>query len=275
VKAEQLSLWSPRSESANGAAPVVEPAPVEPPPLTPYYDEDGITIYHGDCLEILPRLGAVDHVITDPPYEAEAHTLQRRVSRPGGALMTEPLEFEQMDEVTRCRVAQLIGQRCRRWALVFCQVEGIPKWREAFTAGGMVHKRTCVWVKPDAQPCYGGDRPGIGYENFVAFHVPGRSRWNGGGRLSVFTYTKHDDGTHGTRNEHQTQKPQKLMRELVALFTDEDELIVDPFMGSGSTLVAAKNLGRRAIGIEIEERYCKVAVARLAQRVLPLVHARS
>jgi site-specific DNA-methyltransferase (adenine-specific) len=65
-----------------------------------------------------------------------------------------------------------------------------------------------------------------------------------------------------------TEKPIELMRELVSLFTDPGELILDPFMGSGTTLRAAKDLGRRAIGIELEEKYCEIAVQRLAQEVL-------
>jgi len=71
-------------------------------------------------------------------------------------------------------------------------------------------------------------------------------------------------------DEHPTQKPVELMRFFMRLHTDPADLILDPFMGSGTTLVAAKQLGRRAIGIEIEEKYCAVAVERLAQGVLRL-----
>jgi DNA modification methylase len=67
--------------------------------------------------------------------------------------------------------------------------------------------------------------------------------------------------------EHQTVKPIKLMSELVSLFTNPGETIIDPFMGTGTTLRAAKDLGRKAIGIEIEERYCEIAAKRMAQEV--------
>ncbi len=67
---------------------------------------------------------------------------------------------------------------------------------------------------------------------------------------------------------HPSQKPLQVISRLISTFTAEGDLVLDPFMGSGTTLVAARNLGRRAIGIEIEERYCEVAVLRLAQQVL-------
>ena len=88
-------------------------------------------------------------------------------------------------------------------------------------------------------------------------------RWNGGGLPATWTHLK-------VAGYHPTGKPELLVMEWVAQFTDEGELILDPFMGSGTTLVAAKRLGRRAIGIELNEDYCKVAVSRLRQRALPM-----
>jgi DNA modification methylase len=232
--------------------------------MTPYYEASGITIYHGDCREVMPGLSA-DHVITDPPFEAEAHTLHRRVLR-GEGLTKEPLPFDPIDEATRAAVADRIGHQTNRWVLTFCQIEASQTWRAAYEAGGLVYRRTCIWVKPDGMPQYSGDRPGMGYETLVAMHAPGASKWNGGGRHGVFSFYKGDNG--GRPNEHPTTKPGPLMRELVRLFTDPGDLILDPFMGSGTTLRAAKDLGRRAIGIEINERYCEVAARRMSQEVL-------
>jgi DNA modification methylase len=238
--------------------------------MTPYYEQDGIVIYHGDCREVLPTLGPVDHVITDPPYEAEAHLQGRRIVRWHGDVRKvegyEAIDFAPMSAELREQVAGLLSTRTRRWALAFCQSEAAMKWRAVFEGAGMTYRRTCFWVKPDGQPQLSGDRPGVGCEAIVAMHAKGRSRWNGGGKVGIFTHVRANNGT--TKNDHPTTKPEPLMRELTHLFTDAGETILDPFMGSGTTLVAAKRLGRRAIGIEREEKYCEIAAKRLAQGAL-------
>ena len=237
--------------------------------LTPYYDDgNGIQIFLGDCRLILPHLEPVDLVLTDPPYESEAHTLQRRVKREGGVMEVEPLAFPPMDAATREFVGAQVGRLAKRWALTFCQVEAAPIWRSSYEQGGLFYKRTCIWVKPDGMPQYSGDRPGMGYETFVAMHAEGRSVWNGGGRHGVFVVNKNDNG--GRPNEHPTTKPLQLIKDLVWLFSEEGDTVLDPFMGSGTTLRAAKDLGRKCIGIEIEEKYCEIAAKRLAQEVLNL-----
>jgi site-specific DNA-methyltransferase (adenine-specific) len=238
--------------------------------MTPYYDHAGIQIFHGDCLDVLPTLGQVDHVITDPPYEADAHSQGRRIDSVGGvrSIGEKPIPFAPMDETTRRLLADAVGAIARRWVVTFCQAEASAVWRGAYEAAGLFYKRTGVWVKPDAQPQYSGDRPGVGYESMVFMHAPGRTRWNGGGRVGVFTYTRENNGR--TCNPHPTMKPEQLMVEICSLFTDAGETILDPFMGSGTTLVAAKRLGRKAIGIEREEKYCEIAARRLEQGALPM-----
>jgi site-specific DNA-methyltransferase (adenine-specific) len=217
-------------------------------------------LYLGDCLEILPTLGKVDDCITDPPYEAEAHTLQRRVKR-SGICKTEGLPFGQINPKTRDEVARMIADLSEGWALAFCQAEAVPLWRDAFERGGASYKRAMVWIKPDAMPQYSGDRPGMGYESIVAAWCGlGRSRWNGGGRTGVFIINKNDEPGPAP---HPTTKPRRLMSELVDLFTNPGDLILDPFMGSGTTGVACANLGRRFIGIEIEPKYFDIACERI------------
>jgi DNA modification methylase len=235
--------------------------------LTPYYQDAAVKLFHGDCRDILPTLEAVDHVITDPPYEAEAHTLQRRVKREGGVMEVEALEFPPMDPVTREAVSAALVGATKRWLLVFCQVEGAPLWRASMEAAGASYRRTCIWVKPDGMPQYTGDRPGMVYEAMLAMHAKGRSRWNGGGRHGVWIVNKNDGAG---KNQHPTQKPEPLLNDLIATFTDAGETILDPFGGSGTTAVAAKRLGRRCILIEKEEKYCEVAAKRLAQGALDL-----
>lgn len=246
--------------------------------MTPYYEREGITLYHADCMDVLPTLERVDHVLTDPPYEAEAHTLQRRTKETfapqvGGRDMrpatVKAVDFAPMTCATRLAVSREFGRLARRWTLVFCQAEAVGEWRAALVAGGLSWRRACVWVKPDGPPQLSGDRPGMGYESIACAHAEGRSQWNGGGRLGVFRCaTKSDPDSE--RTGHVTQKPLILMRDLVSLFTDPGELILDPFAGSGTTGVAAFNLGRKAILIEREEKYCEVAAKRLESLTPPL-----
>lgn len=235
--------------------------------MQPYYQDSAVTIYNASCLDIMPGLEMVDSVLTDPPFEKEAHTLQRRVKRDAGVMEIEALPFDAITEEIRIASSVLISKLARRWALTFCQIEAAPNWRKAYEAAGMVYKRTCLWIKPDGMPQYSGDRPGMGYETFVAMAQAGRSKWNGGGRHGVFV---HNKGEGGGGNEHPTTKPLKLMKDLVSLFSDPEETILDPFMGSGTTLRAAKDLGRKAIGIELNERYCEIAARRMSQEVLAL-----
>lgn len=245
----------------------------EPPkdPVTKLGDVWRLGRHRVICGDAANNEAAFDHVITDPPYDAEAHTLQRRIKRgpnrgvtgidgrePNDApLSFEPLSFEPLSEGQRKDYGRVIANSTKRWALVFCQVESTQLWRAALKP--MSYRRTAIWVKPDAMPQLSGDRPGMGYESIVCCHAQGRSRWNGGGRVGVFTHNKNT-GTSG--HHHQTQKPIPLMAELIELFTDAGESILDPFLGSGTTLIAAEQLDRVCYGIEIEPKYVDVVIER-------------
>lgn len=227
---------------------------------------NGWTMHLGDCLEVLPTLGAVDHVITDPPYEAEAHTKSRRSHRgpPGdkGGFVTFPIDFEPLSDAARASCGAHIARVTARWAVIFCQLEGVSRWRAVCEPGGLRHMRSCIWVKPDGAPQFTGDRPGTGYECFETLHARGASRWNGGGRRGVFVYNCGSQ-IRKPDEDHPTPKPIGLMLELVELFTDHGETILDPFAGSGTTGVACLRLGRRFIGIEREPKYFELACERL------------
>jgi site-specific DNA-methyltransferase (adenine-specific) len=221
----------------------------------------------GDCLDPVTGLASladksVDHVICDPPYEAEAHTLQRRVKRGGGVMEVEPLSFAAMTPETRADTARHLARVTKRWVVLFCQVDAALLWAHALRDAGLVYKRTGVWVKPDGMPQYSGDRPGMGYESLVIAHAPGRSTWNGGGRHGVWTFNKMGPEDRD-RTGHETQKPLDLMLALVRDFTDPGDLVCDPFAGSGTTGVACKRLGRRFIGWERDEKYHRIATKRI------------
>lgn len=240
--------------------------------LRPYYEDDAVTLYHGDCLVVLPLLPDVDHAITDPPYSDHVHGK----SRAGGRDLTadghaasfnraKELGFSAMTPDVMEAVANAFSRLCRRWVLVFSDAELTEAWRASLTATRLEHCRTGAWVKLNATPQFTGDRPGVGYEAITIAHQPGRKRWNGGGSQAVWTHAIEMNRGGANPRLHTTQKPLPLMTELVRDFTDEGETILDPFAGSGTTLVAAKLNGRKAIGIEREEKYCAIAAKRLRE----------
>lgn len=221
-----------------------------------------------DCLAGMKELeaGSVAHVLSDPPFESEAHTLQRRVKRgpsigtgDGRVAAIEALSFPPITETERVAFAVEAARVARRWVIVFCQAEAVAVWRDTLEAAGLVYRRACVWVKPDAQPQLSGDRPGMGYESMVCAHQPGRSKWNAGGKVGVYQFNKNENERH----QHPTQKPLPLMEALVRDFTDPGELVLDPFAGSGTTGVACKRLGRRFLGFERDPKFHAAAVKRL------------
>lgn len=221
------------------------------------------TLYLGGCLEVMPTLEAVDHVISDPPYEASLHASKNSLRGPVRADKgpdLRGLDFEAIDDI-RAAVVDGFGARCTGWFIAFCTVEGVAKWADAINAAPIKYKRACIWVKPDSTPQLNGQGPAQGAECFVsAWCGVGHARWNSGGKRGVYT---HCVNGHGRQGEHPTEKPVSLMSEILADFTNPGQTILDPFMGSGTTGVAAAKLGRRFIGIEIEPRYFDIARKRI------------
>lgn len=222
--------------------------------MRPYFAADGVALYHGDYHEILGALGPFDHVITDPPYAEETH----RDHLSSIATDRAPLNWSHLDPEAFRALCDRLTSLAARWVVMTCDYRQAP---------AVYHRpyfvRLGVWIKHNGAPQFTGDRPGMGYEPILILHRAGAKRWNGGGRHGVW----HADAIHG---EHPTQKPERLLLALVSDFTDPGEMILDPFAGLGTTLVAAKRLGRKAIGIEREEKYCELAASRLSQGVLPL-----
>ena len=110
--------------------------------MTPYYDEGGITIYRGDCQDVMKTLEKVNHIITDPPYEAEAHTLGRRAGTRNGGSEARPLDFAPITSDTRQIVGQQMSHLSTGWILVFCQVEAAMLWRDALVPARYMRTRT-------------------------------------------------------------------------------------------------------------------------------------
>ena len=199
---------------------------------TPYYDVDGITIYHGDCLEILPYLPKVDLVLTDPPYGIQKWDWDEKYP--------EGIELELIDK------ANTIAIMCGQWAIPKC----INALGSQYLGIIALHNRNGMTYSP------------LGFGNWIPCIIGGMRPKSGQDLLS-FNVT-------GDKPNHPSPKPIAAMNRIIIRLTEIGQSILDPFMGSGTTLVAAKQLGRKAIGIEIEEKYCQIAVKRLSQGVLPL-----
>jgi DNA modification methylase len=214
----------------------------------PYYEQDGITIYHGDCREILgAQLRVAGALISDPPYglAGEFDPIQRpgRYGRSGQ------------------RVAGDGGVDLVEWLEDFIAIGKLPAilfgmWQRSPT---LPARRQIVWDKGQFG-LSGTNLPWINSHEIAWVFGDG---WFGIKRGTVWRAPRNRDA------QHPTEKPLDLLLWLVACARPEWE-IVDPCCGSGTTLVAAKNLQHRAIGIEIEERYCEMAARRLDQGVLDL-----
>jgi DNA modification methylase len=231
----------------------------------------------GSCLDPVSGLASladksVDVTITDPPYSEHTHAKQWFAAKhkaTGGKYKYtgsnfEGLDFAAITEGQAAAVSVQLARVTRRWVLVFTDLEGIALWSSTLTLAGLDYVRTCVWDKVDSSPQFTGDRPAAAAEAIVVAHAKGRKRWNGGGRRNVFRCEVNaSSGLARGDKPHPTTKPLPLMRELVSLFSDPGETILDPFAGSGSTGVACNQLGRRFLGWELSPEYHAIATRRL------------
>ncbi|WP_197020258.1 site-specific DNA-methyltransferase [Hyphomonas sp. CY54-11-8] len=225
------------------------------------YIGDAVLI-EGDCLEILPALGRVDHLIADPPYEDELHEAIGRIRRNDGQQMIQSLGFDGVN-ASRSKIAAMSVAVCSGWVILFTLAEGVREWRDNLQAAEAKFDTTCFWVKPDSAPRFNGQGPARGAECFVtAWAGTGYRSWNAGGKRGVYTHCVNGSSRHGA---HPTEKPVSLMRELLGDFTNQGQTILDPFMGSGTTGVAALQLGRRFIGIELDPGYFDIACKRVRE----------
>jgi DNA modification methylase len=212
--------------------------------VTPYYQDDLVTIYHGDAREIAPRLVA-DACVTDPPYGINAMDKQHGAS--SGPVLSWDTEYPH--DIINALAARMpvaafgAAKTIARELAAFDPTPRVAVWNPRFRLGmvakdGLAYRWTPIYL----------------------FGV----KVDGPTIRDVF-----DEPTEaGSPYNHPSAKPVALMRAVVAAVVGDT--ILDPFAGSGTTLRAAKDLGRRAIGIEIEERYCEIAANRCRQEVLGL-----
>lgn len=259
--------------------------------MNPYYEQDGCVIYCADFRDITPNFERVNVTISDPPYSEHTHSKQwighalTDEAKPRTGTKFKELGFDPLTDEVLLAFIYETKRLTERWTLAFCDLESIALWRSAILASGLEYVRACVWDKVDSAPQFTGDRPAAGAEALVVAHTffeddqeaegiicahpAGRKHWNGGGRRNVFRHAVN--GPKRGPKPHPSTKPLPLMAELVQLFSDPGETILDFFMGSGQTLKAAKLLGRKAIGIEKDEAMCEKAALELQQTAMQLV----
>jgi len=216
----------------------------------------------------------VTHVLSDPPYSEHVHGKQRRMLRGSGGRVAAgqksgrgqvgyaPLGFDALTEEHRDFCADRFADLAQRWVLVFSDLESTEGWLSALTVSGLRRWRFGIWNKLNCQPQLCGTGPAAGSDGIAIAHSVKAMRWNGGGLPARFDYAIATDRNGTGDRIHTTQKPLDLMMRLVELFTDPDDVILDPFCGSGTTLIAALRLGRRCIGIELDPVHATNAAAR-------------
>lgn len=221
-------------------------------------------IHEGDYRDVLPSLGPVDVAIFDPPYSAKTHEgvkNGRSARLKDGASRNQDLGFDHLKAEDRRFLADWCAAHVRRWVAVFSDAEGQEDWASDLGVGLQVVRRG-IWVRRGCTPQMTGDRPGPGHECITIAHRKGRKRWNGGGRAAVWDYPIVSANSKEGRY-HTTPKPIGLMLELVELFSDPGETVIDFTCGSGTTGVACLRLGRNFIGIERMPEHAETARQRL------------
>lgn len=259
--------------------------------IKPYFDDGQVTIYHGDCRDVLPILPVVDVVFTSPPY-AEQRDYTKACTDTWDNVVPAALSSVALSESAQVLV---------NLGLVHRDGEVLEYWRPMIEAMRSVGHRLYGWYVWDTMFSLPGDWGGrLAPRHEWVFHFNRRSHpvtktercIHSGHRQSSTTSFRRKDGSMGVKNSAGKQIPDRKVSDSVigirrslsrdsnghpAIFPVElpskviqwwGGVVLDPFMGSGTTLVAAKNLGRRAIGIEIEERYCEIAARRLSQQTL-------
>lgn len=250
--------------------------------MQPYYQDEAVTLYLGNCLDVLPSLADVALVLTDPPYNVSAravgglaNTTIGKVPRKNGTMRQIVRDFGAWDHDWKPEpfCAALKPMLRAGGALVSFTSEFLFS---AYMTTGLDHRALLFWRKSNPAPNF---RKQIvrAVEMAVWQTKGGGWTFNAGGYCpNVWDGPIISGYTCQNTNEkrwHPTQKPEWLISQWVALFSHPGDVVVDPHAGSGTTLVCAKRLGRKAIGIEINEQYAEVAAKRLSQGALDLFGA--
>ena len=228
----------------------------------PYFSQDGVTIYHGACVDVLAEMAprSVGLFILDPPYSEQVHANMRsnRGRKCGTGTSVNNIDFAEFTHSDMASALAAIGRVASRWSLVTCAFEHAGRLCDE-PPKGLRFVRCGSWVKIAPTPQMIGDRPAQGWEAVAILHASDgqRMRWNGGGKPAVWHHRAE------MRGEYPTQKPEPLIMDFLADFGEPGDLVCDPFMGSGTTLLCAWKRWHLAIGCDIREKACEIAAKRI------------
>lgn len=214
--------------------------------MQPYYQDASVTIYHGDCREVLPTLAPIDLVLTDPPYNAiNRATGGLRVIDKGEA-DSAPIDIPSLAKAFMGLAPSVY---------VWCSSEQYSQWFSALLENGGT-PRAAVWHKSNPSPM-NGEHLWLSAVELCAFARRKGATFNEHCKHAVW------EGPIARKNGHPTPKPLWLMQRIVAASSPYGGSVLDVFAGSGTTLCAAKSYGRTAVGVEMNEAYCEIAAKRV------------
>ncbi len=229
----------------------------------PYYVEAGIVIYNADCRDVLPHLPKVDLVLTDPPYGTQdlgGGYGRRQLHSPDGRLGRVIANDRDLCAIMSAAAGLYGAMAEASWLVSFCAPRRMIETAQIFQLAGFEYFGHAVWDK---------GAPGLGYtvryshEDLLIFRKGNPPTPD----EAVMSIVRVGVSRIETATRHPHEKPAEVWGQMARLCPGT---ILDPFMGTGASLIAAKRLGRAGIGIEIDPAYCERAVDRLRQDVLPM-----
>jgi len=224
--------------------------------VTPYFQAAGCTIHHADCLDLLPGMSGVDHMIADPPYSARTHAGHNRTRGMSGR---RGLDYEPWTPDHAWRLAYASRLSIPGWRVVMSDHVLQPVWEEALAACGLYVFAPVPYVASGSRVRMQGDGPAC-WTVWLTMARPQEQHFLGWGSLPGGYWLPKGEGERGM---WVGGKPLWLARQLVAHYSREGQTVLDPVCGGGSVLLAALQLGRKVVGIDSSEQACQASASRV------------